>query len=118
MNTDRTPKRGLLSIVSGNTPQARSRAVDTLRRAAPDAVVLSVSVDDEGGRYPFVQRVVSCGDGQLRDELCRAATGDPAVIVRQDLEAIARRTTRPHVVLALPAELDAQLFLAALWQTP
>ncbi|KPC65927.1 GTP-binding protein, partial [Streptomyces chattanoogensis] len=33
-------------------------------------------------------------------------------------EAIARRTTRPHVVLALPAELDAQLFLAALWQTP
>lgn len=119
MNTGRTPKRGLLSIVSGNTPHARSRTVDTLRHAAPDAVVLSVSVDDdEGGRYPFVQRVASCDGGQLRDELCRAATGDPAVIVRQDLEAIARHMARPHVVLALPAQLDAELFLAALWQTP
>ncbi|TXC99803.1 hypothetical protein [Streptomyces sp. ISID311] len=70
MNTGRTPKRGLLSIVSGNTPQARSHAVATLCRAAPDAVVLSVSADDdERGRYPFVQRIVSCDDGQLRDEL-------------------------------------------------
>ncbi|AJT62599.3 hypothetical protein T261_0911 [Streptomyces lydicus] len=113
------PVRGLLTVVCGNTPQARGRAVDVLRRAAPDAVVLSVSVDGApDARYPSVQRTVSCHDQQLRADLCRATTGDPAVIVRQDLEAIARRTAHPHVLLALPGELDAALFLAALWQTP
>jgi G3E family GTPase len=109
----------LLSIVSGNTPEARSRALDVLLRAAPGAVVLSISVQsDPDGRYPFVQRVVSCDDERLRDELCRAATGDPAVIIRQDLADIARRTARPHVVLALPDNLDTVRFLTALWQTP
>ncbi|QHC26775.1 hypothetical protein GR130_08620 [Streptomyces sp. GS7] len=109
----------MLTVVCGNTPQARGRAVDVTLRAVPDAVVLSVSVEgDADGPYPFVQRTVSCHDEQLRRDLCRAATGDPAVIVRQDLEAIARRTGHPHVVLALPGELDAALFLAALWQTP
>ncbi|MFD8544677.1 GTP-binding protein [Streptomyces sp. NPDC059649] len=113
------PARGLLTVVCGNTPQTRGRAVDVLRRAAPDAVVLSVSVDGApDGRYPSVQRTVSCHDQQLRGDLCRATTGDPAVIIRQDLETIARRTKHPHVVLALPGELDAALFLAAVWQTP
>ncbi|MGW8395150.1 GTP-binding protein [Streptomyces lydicus] len=113
------PARGLLTVVCGNTPQARGRAVDVLRRAAPGAVVLSVSVDGApDGRYPSVQRTVSCHYQQLRGDLCRATTGDPAVIIRQDLETIARRTEHPHVVLALPGELDGTLFLAALWQTP
>ncbi|KIZ16422.1 GTP-binding protein [Streptomyces natalensis] len=109
----------MLSVVSGNTPEARSRALDVLLRAAPDAVVLSISVQGDGNRgYPCVQRIVTSDDDALRDELCRAGTGDPAVIVRQDLEAIARRSPRPHVVLSLPENLDAAALLASLWQPP
>lgn len=109
----------MLSVVSGNTPEARSRALDVLRRAAPDAAVLSVSVQgDADGGYPCVQPIVTSDDAQLQEELCRAATGDPAVIIRQDLEVIARRSPRPHVVLSLPENLDAAALLTSLWQPP
>ncbi|MFF4285747.1 GTP-binding protein [Streptomyces sp. NPDC001633] len=90
-----------------------------LRDARPDVVVLSVSVHgDEGSRYPFVQRFASCSDERLREALCQGATGDPAVIVRQDLTAIARSAVRPHVVLGLPENVDVLPFLADVWQTP
>ncbi|MEU1802785.1 hypothetical protein [Streptomyces sp. NPDC019937] len=111
--------RGLLGLVSGNTPEARGRVLDLLLRASPDALVLSVSIHgDEAGRYPFVQRFAASGDERQRASLSQAATGDPAVILRQDLRAIARTDTGAHVVLALPGNVDAAAFLAELWRTP
>lgn len=113
--------RGLLGVVSGNTPEARGRVLDLLRRASPDALVLSVSVHGDGdaaGRYPFVQRFAVGGDERQRASLSQVATGDPAVIVRQDLGAIARAAPCTHVVLALPDNVDALPFLAELWRSP
>ncbi|MFI0776329.1 GTP-binding protein [Streptomyces sp. NPDC021212] len=119
MSTGGNAGRGLLGLVCGNTPEARGRLLDLLRCAVPDALVLSVSVHaDEAGRYPFVQRFATGGAEQQRDSLCQGATGDPAVIIRQDLDAIACAATRPHVVLALPGNVDPVPFLAALWRTP
>ncbi|RNG35326.1 cobalamin biosynthesis protein CobW [Streptomyces botrytidirepellens] len=109
----------MLGVVSGNTPESRGRVLDLLRLASPDALVLSVSVHgDQVGRYPFVQRLVTGGDERQRASLSQVATGDPAVIVRQDLGAIARAAASPHVVLALPDNVDAVSFLAELWRTP
>ncbi|MBL1097825.1 GTP-binding protein [Streptomyces coffeae] len=109
----------MLGLVSGNTPEARGRVLDLLRRASPDALVLSVSVHgDEAGPYPFVQRFAAGGDGRWRASLSQAATGDPAVIIRQDLGAIARAAPCSHVVLALPDNMDTLPFLAELWRTP
>ncbi|MER7879157.1 GTP-binding protein [Streptomyces solisilvae] len=112
--------RGLVGVVSGNTPEARGRVLDLLLRASPEALVLSVSVlGDASERYPSVQRLVSGGDERQRaslTSLSQAATGDPAVIVRQDLRAIARAAAGAHVVLALPGNVDAVAFLAELWR--
>ncbi|MEU9489848.1 GTP-binding protein [Streptomyces decoyicus] len=109
----RVPK-GLLSVVVGNTPAARGLAVDKLVCAVPRAVVLAVSVHCRDDGYPVVQRLVT-GTGVPRS-MSRAATGDPVVILRQDLLAI-RRTVQPrHVVLALPDELDVLQFLVELWR--
>jgi G3E family GTPase len=109
----------LLGLVSGNTPESRGRVLDLLRRVSPDALVLSVSVhSDEAGRHPIVQRFAVGGDERQRASLSQGATGDPAVIIRQDLGAIARAATCPHVVVALPDNVDALPFLAELWRTP
>lgn len=113
---------GLLGVVCGNTPEARTSVLDRLRVAWPEAAVLSVSVQgDEDERYPYAQRLASCRDQRLRDALCQGATGDPAVILRQDLTAIARATPAPHVLLALLESLDVMSFLsflADLWRAP
>ncbi|MBI0385358.1 hypothetical protein JBE27_56100, partial [Streptomyces albiflaviniger] len=109
----------MLGVVSGNTPEARGRVLDLLRRASPDALVLSVSVHgDVAGRYPFVQRFAVGGDERQRASLPQVATGDPSVIIRQELGAIARAAPCAHVVLALPDNVDALPFLAELWRSP
>ncbi|QLH26853.1 GTP-binding protein [Streptomyces sp. Rer75] len=109
----------MLGLVSGNTPEARGRVLDLLLRASPDALVLSVSIEgDEAGSYPFVQRFVAGADERQRASLSQVATGDPAVIVRQDLRAIAREAPGSHVVLALPGNVDPAPFLAELSRTP
>ncbi|GAA1152082.1 hypothetical protein GCM10009577_88910 [Streptomyces javensis] len=119
MSTGANAGRGLLGLVCGNTPEVRGRVLDLLRCASPDALVLSVSVHADGtARYPFVQRFVMGGEERRRASLCHGATGDPAVIIRQDLDAIARTAARPHVVLALPDTVDTAPFLAELWRTP
>ncbi|MFF4285719.1 hypothetical protein ACFY0R_10380 [Streptomyces sp. NPDC001633] len=109
----RVPK-GLLSVVVGNTPAARGLAVDKLMCAVPDAVVLAVSVHCRDDGYPVVQRLVA-GTG-VPQCMSRAATGDPVVILRQGLLAICRAAQPPHVVLALPDELDVLPFLVELWR--
>ncbi|WP_055554861.1 hypothetical protein [Streptomyces sp. NBRC 110028] len=93
--------------------------LDLLLRASPDALVLSFSIHgDEAGRYPFVPRFATGGDERQRASLSQAATGNPAVIVRQDLRAIARADAGAHVVLALPGNVDAAAFLAEPRQNP
>ncbi|MGP8304366.1 hypothetical protein ACTPOK_42030 [Streptomyces inhibens] len=106
--------KGLLSIVVGNTPAARGLVVDNLVRAAPHAVVLSASIHCREIGYPVVQRFVT-GTG-VPQPVPQAATGNPVVILRQDLLAIRRTVEAPHVVLALSDELDLLPFLVDLWQ--
>ncbi|MFI9076799.1 hypothetical protein ACIGW8_09915 [Streptomyces sioyaensis] len=110
--------KGLLSTVVGNTPAARGLVVDTLVRSSPGAVVLAASIHCRDTGYPVVQRFVT-GPGlpqSVSQPMSRVATGDPVVILRQDLLAI-RRTVRPsHVVLALSDELDLLPFLVELWR--
>ncbi|MFD9334977.1 hypothetical protein ACFWBF_11310 [Streptomyces sp. NPDC060028] len=108
--------KGLLSVVTGNTPGVRGLVVDHLLRASPRAAVLAVSIQDRGSGYPVVQRFTSGAGTQLRENLTRGATGDPVVILRQDLLAIRRAMTRPHVILALPQELDVLPLLVELWR--
>ncbi|MFF8228063.1 hypothetical protein [Streptomyces caelestis] len=108
--------KGLLSVVVGNTPGARGAVVDALLRAAPRALVLAVSIEGSGEGYPTVQRFVSGADACLRDTVSRGATGDPVVILRQDLLSLRRAAGRVHVVLALPEDLDVLPFLVELWQ--
>ncbi|MGY4959131.1 GTP-binding protein [Streptomyces sp. NEAU-S7GS2] len=106
--------KGLLSIVVGNTPAARGLVVDQLVRAAPRAVVLSASIHCRNSGYPVVQRFVT-GTG-VPHPMPRAATGNPAVILRQDLLAIRRSVQTPHIVLALADDLDLLPFLVELWR--
>ncbi len=110
--------KGLLSIVIGNTPAARGLAVDQLVGAAPRAVVLAASIHCRDTGYPVVQRFVT-GPGvsqSVSQSMSRVATGDPVVILRQDLLAIRRTVMPPHVVLALSDELDLLPFLVELWR--
>ncbi|MFK0047635.1 GTP-binding protein [Streptomyces sp. NPDC090741] len=108
--------KGLLSVVAGNTPGVRGLVVDHLLRTSPSAVVLAVSIHDRGSGYPVVQRYTAGAGTELRETLTRGATGDPVVIFRQDLMAIRRAMAQPHVVLALPRELDVLPFLVELWR--
>ncbi|MDJ1132167.1 GTP-binding protein [Streptomyces iconiensis] len=109
----------LLSVVTGNAPHTRGALVDHVLNASPGAVVLSVSLHGEGDGYPVVQRFLSNTDPRLSVAVDQGATGAPAVIVRQDLLAVARTSRRPHVVLALTDELDTLPFLTELWrETP
>ncbi|KOG37436.1 hypothetical protein ADK74_36735 [Streptomyces decoyicus] len=108
----------MLSIVVGNTPAARGLAVDTLVCASPDAVVLAASIHCRDGGYPVVQRFVA-GPGvppSVSQSMSRVATGDPVVILRQDLLAIRRAMRPPHLVLALSDELDLLPCLVELWR--
>lgn len=111
--------KGLLSIVIGNTPAARGLTVDTLVRSSPgDAVVLAVSIHGRDAGYPVVQRFVTGPGGpqSVSQPMARVATGDPVVILRQDLLAIRRTARPPHLVLALSDELDLLPFLVELWR--
>ncbi|MEU6866239.1 GTP-binding protein [Streptomyces sp. NPDC046876] len=111
--------KGLLSVVTGNTPGVRGQVVGHLLRASPRAAVLAVSIEARGSGYPVVQRFTSGAGAQPRETHAQGATGDPVVILRQDLLAIRRAMTRPrpHVILALPQELDVLPLLVELWQS-
>ncbi|MFJ3950946.1 GTP-binding protein [Streptomyces sp. Je 1-4] len=110
--------KGLLSAVVGNTPEARGAVVNQAMRLSPHTVVLAVSIQHTTeGEYPTVQRFVSGNDPRLRDTAPLSATGNPAVILRQDLLSLKRAAGRPHVTLALPTELDVLPFLVELWRT-
>ncbi|UQA90818.1 GTP-binding protein [Streptomyces halobius] len=108
--------KSLLSVVAGNTPDVRGKAVDHLLRRSPHAVVLAVSIQGRDGGYPFVQRFVSGVDAGPRGSVVRGTTGDPVVVLRQDLLTLRRGARPPHVVLTLPEELDVLPFLVELWR--
>ncbi|WKX68814.1 GTP-binding protein [Streptomyces sp. XD-27] len=127
--------RGLLSVVYGNTPEMRGRALELLLRAAPRAIVLSVSLPADGGDghggsggdggrrargggggRPAVQRFTSGGD--THEPWARGATGIPSVILRQDLLELSRTARAPHVILSLPEHIDVTPFLADVWRPP
>lgn len=110
--------KGLLSVVVGNTPDARSAVVHHTMRLSPRAVVVAVSIQNTtDGEYPTVQRFTYGDDPSLHDSAPLSATGDPAVILRQDLLSLKRAAGEPHVALALPTELDVLPFLVELWRT-
>ncbi|MGP3989730.1 GTP-binding protein [Streptomyces sp. 3N207] len=107
----------LLSVVSGNSPEARGALVDQVLHASPNALVLAVSLQNRPEGYPVVQRLLRGPDARIRDVASRGATGAPAVIVREDLLSIGRAPHRPDaVVLALPENLDALPFVLELWR--
>ncbi|MFD4790958.1 GTP-binding protein [Streptomyces sp. NPDC058459] len=109
-------RKGLLSVVTGNTPEVRGTLVDSLLRASPGAAVLSVSVHATATGHPVVQRCPSGVVPRLRDIAAQGTTGDPVVILRQDLHALWRAADRPHVILVLPENLDLLPLLAELWR--
>jgi G3E family GTPase len=107
--------KGLLSVVAGNTPGIRGVGVDRLLRLSPRAVVLAVSIQSQEAGYPVVQRFLSGVDAGV-PATCWAATGDPVVILRQDLMSLRRDAGPVHVVLALPGDVDVLPFLVELWR--
>ncbi len=107
--------KGLLSVVAGNTPGIRAEVVDQLLRLSPRAVLLAVSIQGCDKGYPVVQRFLSGHDASVR-EASWGATGDPVVILRQDLMSLRRRSGPLHVVLALPGDVDVLPFLVELWR--
>ncbi|MEU2736090.1 GTP-binding protein [Streptomyces sp. NPDC007095] len=108
-------RKGLLSVVAGNTPGVRGAVVDRLLRLSPRAVLLAVSIEGREAGHPVVQRYLS-GAEATRPEASRGATGDPVVILRQDLLEL-RRTAEPaHVVLALPEDVDVLPLMVELWR--
>ncbi|WDT58473.1 hypothetical protein [Streptomyces sp. G7(2002)] len=112
-----TMPKGLLSVVIGNTPDARGAVVNHAMHLSPRAVVLTVSIHNTTGEeYPTVQRFVAGNDPRLHETAPLSATGDPAIILRQDLLSLKRTAGKPHVILALPTELDALPFLVELWR--
>ncbi|MEV6781016.1 GTP-binding protein [Streptomyces sp. NPDC051098] len=111
-----TPK-GLLSVVAGNSPEIRGGLVEQLLRTSPEAVVLSVSVEDgPSGGYPVVQRLMTTTGTRSAAPDSLGATGDPVVILRQDLVSLRRARKDVHVVLALPEHVDVLPFLHQLWR--
>ncbi|WP_148589610.1 GTP-binding protein [Streptomyces sp. WAC01526] len=109
--------KGLLSVVTGNTPDVRGAVVDQLLHLSPHAAILAVSIQKGGDEYPTVQRFMSGDDHRLQSAAPLSATGDPVVILRQDLLSLRRTPGGPHVILALPTELDILPFLVELWRT-
>ncbi|WP_250293332.1 GTP-binding protein [Streptomyces atroolivaceus] len=84
---------------------------------SPDAVTLAVSVHGRDEEHPSVQRFISGGDPRIESIAPMAATGSPAVILRQDLLSLRRTVGSGHVILALPENLDILPFLVELWRT-
>ncbi|MFF7230824.1 GTP-binding protein [Streptomyces sioyaensis] len=89
-----------------------------MRSSPVDAVVLAASIHCRDAGYPAVQRFVTGPEvpQSVSQPMARVATGDPVVILRQDLLAIRRTVRPPHLVLALPDELDLLPFLVELWR--
>ncbi|WP_395360469.1 GTP-binding protein [Streptomyces sp. YH02] len=113
-------RKGLLSILTGNTPAVRGELVGRLSRRHPEAVALSVSIQAAPtGRYPAVQRLMRPDDlgTNLGVNVSSGTTGDPTVILRQDLIALRRAKRDVHVLLALPQEVDTLPFLLRLWRS-
>ncbi|MGW3968848.1 GTP-binding protein [Streptomyces ardesiacus] len=112
-----TGTKGLLSVVVGNTPESRGGLIAELRRTHPESVVLSVSVQEGlSGRYPVVQRLMSPPGKRLTSPASLGSTGDPVVILRQDLVSLRRAENGVHVILALPEQIDLLPFLVQLWR--
>lgn len=110
-------QKGLLSVVTGNSPEIRGGLVEQLLRTSPEAAVLSVSVEDGlAGGHPTVQRLMTTTGPRSVAPASPGATGDPVVILRQDLVALRRATKGVHVVLALPEHIDLLPFLRQLWR--
>lgn len=108
-------RKGLLSVVVGNAPGVRAAVVDQILRLSPRAVLLAASIQGRGAGYPVVQRFLSSADASVR-EASWGATGDPVVILRQDLMSLRRCSGPVHVVLALPGDVDVLPFLVELWR--
>ncbi|MEV0219701.1 GTP-binding protein [Streptomyces sp. NPDC050704] len=108
-------RKGLLSVVCGNTPEMRGVGVEQLLRLSPRAVPLAVSIQGQETGYPVVQRFLSGADASVR-EAAWSAKGDPVVILRQDLMSLRRSAGPVHVVLALPGDIDVLPFLVELWR--
>lgn len=115
-----TSPKGVLSVLVGNTPEVRGELTERLSRQHPGAVALSVSVQAATtGPYPVVQRLTDVEPspaGRVAG-FSSGATGDPAVILRQDLIALRRARKDVHVLLALPREVDLVPFLLWLWRS-
>ncbi|MFC9946535.1 hypothetical protein [Streptomyces pratensis] len=86
-------------------------------RLSQGAVALAVSVHGRHEGRPSVQRFLSGDDPRLESIAPKAATGSPAVILRQDLPSLRRAVGSGHVILALPENLDIPPFLVELWRT-
>ncbi|MGW5479394.1 hypothetical protein [Streptomyces sp. NPDC004008] len=86
--------KGLLSVVTGNTPGVRGAVVDQLLGLAPGAVVLVVSIQAQDTGYPIVQRCLSGTGTAVPGGALQGATGDPVVILRQDLLSLRRSWAR------------------------
>lgn len=117
--TTGTPK-GLLSVLVGNTPAVRGELAGQLSRRHPTAVTLSVSIHTATtGRYPVVQRLMTPDgpDTNVEVNVSSGTTGDPTVILRQDLIALRRARKDVHVLLTLPQEVDTLPFLLQLWRS-
>ncbi|MBT2544163.1 hypothetical protein J7E99_26530 [Streptomyces sp. ISL-44] len=112
--------KGVLSVLVGNTPGVRGELVGKLSRRHPVAVVLSASIHaGTTGHYPVVQRLMTPdGPGtNLGVDVSSGTTGDPTVILRQDLIALRRARKDVHVLLTLPQEVDTLPFLLQLWRS-
>ncbi|WLW57315.1 GTP-binding protein [Streptomyces sp. YU58] len=106
--------KALLSVAFGDTPAVRGAVVDRLLRLSPRPVLLAVTIEARDEGYPVVQRFLS-GAGATAGETCLSATGDPVVVLRQDLFHL-RHQGAEHIVLALPEDVDALPFLVELWR--
>ncbi|MFJ3933964.1 GTP-binding protein [Streptomyces sp. NPDC090029] len=105
-------------MVVGNTPGVRGELVAQLQRTHPESLALSVSVrESTSGHYPVVQRMMTTADGRPTAAATMGATGDPAIILRQDLISLHRARKSVHVILALPEHLDPLPFLLDLWRS-
>ncbi|MDT0382291.1 GTP-binding protein [Streptomyces sp. DSM 42041] len=102
--------------MTGNSPQIRGEVVDRLQQTAPGVVVLSVSLESTGSGHPVVQRLSTFTAPRTSAPGSRGATGDPTIVLRQDLLALRRDADARHVALTLPGDVDLRPFLAELWR--
>jgi G3E family GTPase len=109
-------RKGLLSVVTGNTPGIRGDLVAHLGRTHPGSVVLSLSLQEHtAGRYPVVQRLMTTAGTRSAAPPGLGTTGDPVTVLRQDLISVRRAQRDVHVILVLPEHVDVLPFLLRLW---